>query len=94
MAASYPSSIKSFIYRVDNQDKVIASDVNVAYDEIVAIESELGEGGVASRSTDWGNSTMNMTIKDWTNLGGLRARLENLENGVYASNNAIDGGTP
>ena len=94
MAASYPSSIKSFTYRVDNQDKVIASDVNVAYDEIVAVEEQLGAGGVASRTTDWGSSAMNMSIKDWTNLGGLRARLENLENGIYASNTAIDGGTP
>lgn len=94
MAASYPSSIKSFIYRVDNQDKVVASDVNSAYDEIVAIEDQLGVGGVSSRSTDWGNSAMNMSIKDWSGLGGLRARLENLENGIWASNNAIDGGTP
>lgn len=93
MAASYPSSIKSFIYRVDNQDKVVAADVNTAYDEITAIEQQLGAGGVASRSTAWSSAFSTSTL-DWTNFGGLRARLENLENGVYAANTNVDGGTP
>jgi hypothetical protein len=93
MAASYPSSIKSFVYRVDNQDKVMAADVNSAYDEILAIESQLGVGGVASRSSGF-TSIFDSTTFDWTNKGGLRARIENIENGVYGANFAIDGGTP
>lgn len=93
MAASYPSSIKSFIYRVDNVDKVVAADVNTAYDEITAIEQQLGVGGVASRSTAW-SPAFSTTILDWTNSGGLAKRLENLENGVYAANSIVDGGTP
>jgi hypothetical protein len=40
--ASYPASVKSFTYKVDNQDKVVASDVNTAYDEITAIQKQLG----------------------------------------------------
>lgn len=94
MAASYPSSIKSFLYRVDNVDKVIASDVNSAYDEITAIETQLGAGGVASRSTAWGAAAVNTTTLDWTSSGGLRARLDNLENGLYFATAEIDGGTP
>ena len=92
MPASYPSSIKNFTYRVDNQDKVIASDVNVSYDEIVAIETQLGTGGVASNS-GWGGA-FDTTTTDWSNSGGLRARLQNIENGVYRLNSSIDGGTP
>ena len=93
MPASYPSSVKNFTYRVDNQDKVIASDVNVSYDEIVAIENQLGVGGVASNN-GWGTSNLDTTTTDWTNNGGLRARLQNIENGVYGLNTSIDGGTP
>jgi hypothetical protein len=94
MAASYPTSIKSFTYRVDNQDKVIAADVNVSYDEITAIELQLGAGGVASRTTAFGSANFDSTTIDWTNSGGLRARIENLENGVYFASTNVDGGTP
>jgi hypothetical protein len=42
MAASYPSSIKSFTTKVDNVDDVMAADVNSIQDEVVAIETALG----------------------------------------------------
>jgi hypothetical protein len=92
MAANYPTSVKSFVYKVDNQDKVVASDVNAAYDEITAIENQLGVGGVASRGTAWGYAALNTTVLDWTTSGGLKARLDNIENGIYYLNNGIDGG--
>lgn len=42
MAASYPGAIKSFSANVDGVTEVTAATVNSAYDEITAIETELG----------------------------------------------------
>lgn len=42
MAASYPGAIKSFTQQTDGVDIVAAADVNSAYDEIEAVETELG----------------------------------------------------
>src|SRR5690242_17823700 len=42
MAAVYPTAIKSFSYRQDFTEIVNAADVNVAYDEIAAIQNTLG----------------------------------------------------
>lgn len=42
MAASYPGAIKSFTQQVDLVDTIDAADVNEAYDEIEAIQTELG----------------------------------------------------
>lgn len=42
MAAIYPTALKSFIYKQDFTQIVDAGDVNVAYDEIGAIENILG----------------------------------------------------
>ena len=42
MAASFPSSTKTFTQKTDNVDTVYAADINSAYDEIEAIETELG----------------------------------------------------
>ena len=80
MAASYPLSIAPFTPRVNLQDLVRAEDVNVVYDEIVAIETQLGVGGVATSPT-WGSGTFSTVV---TNHGSLRARLENIEAGVYS----------
>jgi hypothetical protein len=41
MPASYPSSIKTWTDKVDLVDDVFVSDVNGAYAEIIAIETEL-----------------------------------------------------
>lgn len=79
MAASYPLSIASFTPRVNLQDLVRAEDVNVVYDEIVAIETQLGAGGVATSPT-WGSAAFSTSV---TNHGSLRLRLNNIEAGVY-----------
>lgn len=42
MAAVYPTAIKSFSYRQDFTQIVNAADVNVAYDEITAVQNVLG----------------------------------------------------
>lgn len=39
MAASFPSSIKTWVPVVDNVDEILAAHVNGAYDEIIAIET-------------------------------------------------------
>ena len=44
MAASYPTSIKSFTTKVDDVDDVMAVDINGLQDEVVAIETALGAG--------------------------------------------------
>lgn len=49
--ASYPGAIKSFTQQVDLVDTIDAADVNLAYDEIEAIETELGID-VAGTATD------------------------------------------
>jgi len=42
MTATYPSGQKSFSRRTDAVDDILATDVNQAYDEIEALETELG----------------------------------------------------
>lgn len=42
MAASYPTSIKSFTTKVDDVDDVLAEHVNSLQEEVVAIETALG----------------------------------------------------
>ena len=44
MAASYPTSIKSFSTKTDNVDDVLAAHVNDLQEEVVAIETVLGVG--------------------------------------------------
>jgi hypothetical protein len=94
MAALYPTTVKSWTYRVDNTDKVVASDVNSAYDEITSIENQLGTLGVASRTSNPIASQFDSLTLDWTLIGGLRKRLENIENGVQYNSTYVDGGTP
>lgn len=88
--ASYPTEIKTFEKKVNNQSKVIAPDVNLAYEEIEEIEKQLGAGGVVTSPT-WGSAPFNSTTTSWPSL---KARLANIENGVYFSTQSIDGGTP
>lgn len=51
MVASYPAAVKSFVQQIDGIDWVLAADINAAYDEIEAIETELGTD-VAGSMTD------------------------------------------
>ena len=42
MTATYPSSVRQLIPKVDVQDTVLADHVNVLQDEVRAIETTLG----------------------------------------------------
>ena len=42
MTASYPSSVRAYVARVDLVDTVIADNVNSLQEEVVAIETTLG----------------------------------------------------
>lgn len=83
MAAEYPTRIKSWVKRVNLTDTVVAEDVNTAYDEIEAIETQLGSGGVTT-SMIWGTDPAGFNTAT-TNWGSLKARLQNIENGVHAA---------
>ncbi|CAB4128634.1 hypothetical protein UFOVP223_110 [uncultured Caudovirales phage] len=93
---TYPSDKLSYGPKVNNQDKVVAEDVNILYTEVRAIEDQLGDSGVAT-SNVWGANTFVTSTNNWLASGGLRARLQNIENGLYAANlqrvTTLGGGT-
>src|SRR3972149_4438732 len=51
--ADYPGSIKSFTDQTAQVSEINAADVNVAYDEIEAIEAELGIYAKDTRSASY-----------------------------------------
>jgi hypothetical protein len=77
----YPDRVKSWTARRDLQDLVVAADVNTLYDEVTAIEQNLGAGGVAISPT-WGGAMFNSTTLVWDNL---HDRLINIEAGVFTA---------
>lgn len=81
MTAVYPTLIKEFSRRQDGRDVVVANDVNVVYDEVQEIETQLGVGGVVT--SNWASSAAFSTATtNWYANGGLKARLDNIEVGV------------
>jgi hypothetical protein len=99
MASTYPGGIASFTRKIDNVDTVIASDVNVLYDEVEEIERQLSGvnngsfGGSIATSNSWGSGNLNVSRTDWYQYGGLAGRIQNIEYGVYKAVTSIDGGT-
>jgi hypothetical protein len=83
MSALYPSGTKTFTPRVDNQDPVIASDVNLAYLEITAIENTLGSDTNNPTVSTWSGS-FNQETTTWSTV---HARITNIERGVLAAFN-------
>jgi hypothetical protein len=77
MAAQYPASIKTFTNKVDNTDTVIASDVNLIYDEVTALETTLG--AIPATSSTWSGTFNSTSTTDWATVG---ARLDNIEYGL------------
>lgn len=88
--ATYPNNIKIWTARTDNVDKVVAADVNTAYDEITVIQEQLGQDGVIT--SDWFGATEFSTAT--TTWPDLKTRLLNIEAGVKKATSGIDGGTP
>lgn len=74
MTASWPTTVRVFVNKVDLVDIVVASDVNTAYDEIAAIETTLGLGLLTSSWTGAFSQVGSSTT--------LKARLDNIERGV------------
>lgn len=88
----YPARVKSWTARRDLQDLVVAADVNTIYDEVTAVEQNLGAGGVAVSPT-WGGVLFSTATTSWPNL---KDRLTNIEAGVYTAFTSrvnIDGGS-
>lgn len=79
----YPARIKSWTARRDLQDLVVAADVNTIYDEVTAIEQDLGAGGVRTSPT-WGSGNFDTATLSWTSL---KDRLANIEYGLHVSFN-------
>ena len=99
MTASYPTTIAPFVTKKDNVDKVVANDVNVLYEEVIALEVALGTGIPTS---DWSTvpndeftspAAFSSSVTGWKSL---KDRLHNIELGVKLSvtPESIDGGTP
>lgn len=84
----YPTGIQTWTPVVDLQDLVKAADVNSIYTEVTAVENQLGGSGVTTST--W-TGTFTTATTSWPNLS---ARLLNIEAGVKAINNTVDGGTP
>lgn len=75
----FPARVKVWTARKDLVDLVVADDVNTLYDEVTAVETELGAGGVKTSPT-WGSGGFVTSTTAW---GNLRERLANIENGVF-----------
>jgi hypothetical protein len=81
MAASYPTTTKTFVDRVDNTSPVVAADVNAAYAEITAIQSTVG---TTPASTLGWSGTFDQTTTDFTTV---KARIQNVEYGLDVAHN-------
>lgn len=88
MAASYPSAVKvwspsdtGFFYPEDLKTIVYARHVTTIYDEVTAMQQELGAGGLKTSKTY--PSTSNYNSTGGVAFGSLKARLENIEQGAF-----------
>jgi hypothetical protein len=86
MAASYPTGVKvwsktdpGFEYPEDLKTIVFARHVVTLYDEVTAVESQLGAGGVVTST--W-SGTFDSDTTGWVTL---KNRLLNIEAGVKAA---------
>lgn len=100
MAAVYPTAIKKFAYRQDFTQLVNAADVNVAYDEIAALQTTLGTLPGSDNLGD-GSSVSFPTVK--ANISDARkggqlptvfARVFNLQVPFNPNNGAAPGLQP
>jgi hypothetical protein len=80
MPAVYPSAIKTFTRRRDLLDVILAADVNQVYDEVTEMQTVMGTF-ITARAASWSSGTF-ATATSWDTL---KARIENIEAGVYAA---------
>jgi hypothetical protein len=76
MAASYPTSVRTFTNKVDIVDTIFADHVNVIQDELRATQSSLG--------TTLLGSTYTGTFAQTTTWLSLSSRLSNIEAGLVS----------
>ena len=79
MAASYPTSVRSFTTKVNVVDIIQAADPNSLQEEVIAVESVLGTSpslATAAVESGWAN-----TATDYTTV---KERLANIEKGIVA----------
>jgi hypothetical protein len=76
VTASYPSSVKSFVTKVDFADTVYAAHVNDLQDEVNSIEANLGTS--IKTGSGWVGSFDQVTI----NWNTLKDRIANIEYGL------------
>jgi len=86
MAASYPTSIRTFTNKVDLVDTVLADHVNALQDEVRALELVLGAASLGGSPLTSSYDGTFSTTTTWTSLD---QRINNIEvglvNGVGAS---------
>lgn len=80
MAASYPSSVRSFSTKRNTLDIIDASDPNGVQEEIVAIQATIG----VSPSLSTAPSSTGTFAATATTFSTLTARLANIETGIVS----------
>lgn len=86
MVASYPTSVRAYVARIDLVDTVIADNVNSLQEEVVAIENTLGSAA-SSKSplvSVFGSTAFTTTMNGANGAAWLTVydRLNNIENGL------------
>jgi hypothetical protein len=79
MAATYPTSVRSFTTKVNVVDIIEAAHPNSLQEEVVAIESVIGTApsvSTAATASGWSNASVDYTT--------IKARLANIEKGIVA----------
>lgn len=82
MTASYPTSVRNYVARVDLVDTVIADNVNSLQEEIRAIETVLGSSATSTNPlVSSYTGTFSTATTTWGTVG---ARLTNIEAGIVS----------
>ena len=86
MVASYPSSVRAYVPRIDLVDTVIADNVNSLQEEVVALETTLGSAASSKNPlvSVFGSTAFTTTMNGANNSSWLTVydRLNNIENGL------------
>jgi hypothetical protein len=80
MPASFPASVKTFTRKRDLLDIVLAADINLVYDEVTAIQTALG--ATPQITPSWTAGVFTSSTTSWSSV---KARIQNIEYGVYAA---------
>jgi hypothetical protein len=98
MAASYPNTVKvwsvndaGFNYPEDLKEIVYARHVTQLYDEVTAIQSELGAGSGGLKASSFSSTSPVFNPTPSSMWPSLRDRLANIERGItFTLNNRVN----